>query len=271
MKKIILLCFMVLSLGAYAYADEEQVAKNFANALLGESKAKIALITLKDSRSDKDLSPEQLSFFYHPKCKKFLREPYFIYNNISVITSFCEKLKTNIFLKIDQTCFGPVDKGQPILIAKSSIWLVLLNSMYEENGKIKAEDMENLKGIEEFDFINRDTFYKISMPEAQNAVCLKWVNVDNFPKPLSYTYSEMLLVEDIKILSNIFCGNNISPISAIEKVNGVISKLKTDLGVKIAKQIVSISEDKIIKEEFKPKGTPKLDFQKIENKLKNAK
>lgn len=136
MKKIILLCFMFLSLVVYAYADEEQVAKNFANALLGESKAKIALITLKDSRSDKDLSPEQLSFFYHPKCKKFLREPYLLYNNISAITSFCEKLKTNIFLKIYQTCFAPVDKIQPILIAENFIWLVLLNSMYEENGKI---------------------------------------------------------------------------------------------------------------------------------------
>ena len=266
MKKIILSCFMFLSLGAYA--DEEQTAKNFAHALLGSNKTKIALITSKIPRSDKDLSPEQLSFFSHPKCKKFLREPYLIYNNISVMTSFCEKLKTNIFLKIDQTCFGSFDKVQPILIAENSIWLVLLNSMYEENGKIKAEYMEDLKGIEEFDFINRDTFYKISMPETQNAVCLKWVNVDNFPKPLSYMYSEMSFVEDIKILSNIFCGNNISPLSAIEKVNGVIPKLKTGLGVKIAKQIVSISEDKIIKEEFKLKGTPKLDFQKIENRLK---
>lgn len=271
MKKIILLCFMFLSFSVRAYSDEDQVAKNFARALLGSNKAKIALITLKDSRSDKDLSPEELSFFYHPKCKKYLRKPYFIYNNITVMASFCEKLKTNIFLKIDQTCLGPVDKFQPILIAESSIWLVLLNSMYEENGKIKAEDMEDLKGIDEFDFINRDTFYKISMPEAQNAVCLKWVNVNNFPKPLNYTYSEMVLIEDIKILSNIFYESNISPINAIEKVNGAISKLKTGLGVKIAKQIVLILEDKIIKEEFKPKSAQKLDFQKIENRLQNAK
>lgn len=270
MKKIILLCFMFLSLGVYA--DEEQTAKNFAHALLGSNKTKIALITSKIPRSDKDLSPEHLSFISNPKCKKF-KSPYTsIRTDIYIIDSFCEKLKTNIFLKRDKLpFFTRVDKIQPVFIVENSIWLLLLSSMYDESGKIKQEETEGLKGIEEFGFINRDNFYRIPIPEIQNAVCLKWINRKDFPSSSLYVCSEMSLVEDIKILSNIFCGNNISPLSAIEKVNSVIPKLKTGLGVKIAKQIVSISEDKIIKEEFKLKGTPKLDFQKIENRLKNAK
>jgi hypothetical protein len=271
MRKLQIIYFIFLFVCGHTYANEDQIARNFALALLNPNDATIALITSDIPTNQKDLSPERLELFTNPKCSKFFEKRYPIDANVCVIASYCKKLAKNIFLKKENVGFSTFEKIEPVNIRQNSVWLVILKSMYDEKGILDPELSHDLNGIEEFEFVNRNTFFRIPASESKNSICLKWDNSDNYPLPNRILTSEMRLTEDIKILSEIFCGNNINLMMAIEKINNEKSNLITLIGKKIAVQLLIMLENEIIKTEFKPNKNSTLDFKKIENKLNKAK
>lgn len=271
MKKLQIIYSIFFFVCGHAYANEDQIARNFAMALLNQNDATIALITSDVPTNQKDLSPARLELFTNPMCSKFLKKRYPIDANVCVIASYCKKLAKNIFLKKENVGFSTFEKIEPINIRQNSIWLVILKSMYNKEGILDSELSHDLNGIEEFEFVNRNTFFKIPASESKNSICLKWDNSDNYPLPNRILTSEMRLTEDIKILSKIFCGNNVNMMMAIEKINDEKSNLITLIGKKIAAQLLIILENEIIRTEFKPNENSTLDFKKIENKLNTSK
>lgn len=125
----------------------------------------------------------------------------------------------NIFFEKGKVGFSKFEKIEPVNIRQNSIWLVIFKSMYDKEKIFDPELSHDLNGIEDFDFINRKTSFRIPTSESKKILfCLKWDNSDNYTLPDRILTSEMSQTKDIKTLSEILCGDNINLITAIEKL-----------------------------------------------------
>ncbi|MFI3301486.1 MAG: hypothetical protein R3Y28_08740 [Candidatus Gastranaerophilales bacterium] len=173
------------------------------------------------------------------------------------INSFCKETEKELIVK-----WSIPDINYPDLnIFVGDIWLLVLESVFESDNKtLKKIHWEMAgekfsKNILNTPYINSKNLFYIPQPEKENAICIyKSFTTPKLPEMKSIPYKEDL-VEDIQLLSKLFCDRKDKPFKALrveelELVTKVMSSLKTEEGKKIAEAMASIIEDEIIKVEF---------------------
>ena len=269
MKKFIHFILLCINCTFYVQVNAELI-DNFANAILNRNSSLLTIIKIDDILRQKDLSAESLEFFTHPLLDTYWSYKYPIINNVSVVYSFCNKLKRNIiFVKRHKSGFYTYDKIRPIPFThKDSLWLVLLKPMYDSKGKLLLDDREMAyyKDIEKFNFLNKHTFFQIVPLETENAICLDWGVSDNFQIPVEIIQSDMDLLEDIRLFESKLCGKNLYDIDGIEYLSVLKGGIKTPIGKAILSRMINILENDVIKKEFSDNKlkNPLLNLDKVE-------
>ena len=232
---------------------------NFAEAIVQPSENKfLAVLSNEPKTSYGHLRGYKDNFLTHPQTERYWDKQFPIVF-LEVPFTFCHQLKQPfVYMKNAPTIFSSVDKIQKLPIISDSKWLAVVETAYDNKGKVVVfsdEEQKRFVGIEEFDFINKNTFFRIPYPQRQNAICLEWPPKNSWDCPANVTRGDEAVLKDVGLLTNIFCQKGMDFLDSLEKVNAAIPQLETDIGRGIAQSIIELLEKKVIQLEF-PDNVP---------------
>lgn len=265
MKNIFLgcICLFVVAMLNPGQLEAQDKAKNknlninFANAILFPSNEAFVAIVSDYDYKDKKIESKNLAH-KHSNAKYFFRIGRMIFP-FKVYTSFCKQTDVIMYIHSERHHAenGGID-SIPLVAAKR--WILVMSSIYDASGNLAPLDeyeKKQFSGIEEFKFINKETFFRVNRPQMDNAILLEWSEHTNFQPPEDIIKGNDTLIEDIQKLSALFCGKKFEFLDGIENVQKVLPSMQTEMGKHIAEAMIKVLEEKVIKAEFP--AAPKLD------------
>lgn len=106
---------------------------------------------------------------------------------------------------------------------------------------------EDLAKYEKFAFLKPSNFFYLAPWNSENHFSIVWnVNGPKDIKPKSIIQGSDHMLQDIKKLSEIFCGKSIEFIDGIDRIQSTIPSLHSEMGRLIAQKMIEILEQKVI-------------------------
>jgi len=220
----------------------DSLYENFARVLLGDEPTKhIAIVSPKTYLSSREVPPSKYEFRKSKQYAKFQTKSYPL-TYCEVVNSFCASSDSLIFI-----VFKPSGLGfESLPVVRDSIWILILESVFDNNGNVVLKNVtyKNLNGIQEFEFINKETLFQIAEPQKANGFCLQW-DTRLFKLSKNVVRAPDDLTGDIKLLSSLFCGQKYEPQKGMDIIYRNLKLLNSEAGKQIAQKMIEILKDKI--------------------------